>query len=66
GPLAALWPTAFRSDSDGTITIRGLEAGTHEITIDGEPRSRAIRVREASADHPLPMHVPIELEAVDY
>ncbi len=39
GPLASLWPTAVHTGPDGTLTLRGLEAGRHAILV-GEGKER--------------------------
>ncbi len=39
GPLTALWPANLRTDADGTLTLRGLEAGRHAILV-GEAKDR--------------------------
>jgi hypothetical protein len=33
GPLASLWPEGLRTGPDGTLELRGLEAGRHTIFI---------------------------------
>lgn len=59
GPLAGLWPSAFRTDPSGTVVIRGLEAGTHRLLIDGQPARQEIRVGKArrTEDAPAPARV---------
>jgi hypothetical protein len=47
GPLATLWPTDFHTDAAGQLTLRGLEAGSHSIRLDGDPTPRRFQVPEA-------------------
>ena len=54
GPLASLWPTSLRTDPDGTLTLRGLEAGRHTLLVgDGkEKERREVVVRPAITTDP--------------
>jgi len=52
GPLASLWPTAFRTDGGGKLILRGLEAGNHSLRIEGEPDRRRFQVPEVRGDGP--------------
>jgi len=52
GPLASLWPTAFRTDGNGKLTLRGLESGPQSLQIEGEPDHRPFQVPEARRDGP--------------
>jgi hypothetical protein len=47
GPLASLWPTSLRTGPDGTLTLRGLEAGRHTLFIGEEKARREIAVTMA-------------------
>ena len=47
GPLASLWPSSLRTDPDGTLTLRGLEAGRHTILIGDGKERREIEVPAA-------------------
>ena len=60
GPLAGLWPAAFRTDASGTVVFRGLEAGTHRLLIDGRPVRQELRVGipDRPAGPPVPVRVP--------
>jgi protocatechuate 3,4-dioxygenase beta subunit len=44
GPLAALWPASLRTGPDGTLTLRGLEAGRHTILVGEEKERREVVV----------------------
>ena len=59
GPLAGLWPAAFRTDASGTVVFRGLEEGTHRLLIDGRPVRQELRVGKAvrPAAPPVPVRV---------
>ena len=48
GPLAALWPTSLRTDPDGTLSLRGLEAGGHTLLIGEGKERREVVVRPAA------------------
>jgi protocatechuate 3,4-dioxygenase beta subunit len=50
GPLASLWPAGFRTDQAGKLTLRGLEAGTHLLQIEGESEQRPLHVPEIRDD----------------
>ncbi|MHB1562431.1 MAG: carboxypeptidase-like regulatory domain-containing protein, partial [Isosphaeraceae bacterium] len=45
GPLRAFWPEPLETAGDGTLVIRGLEAGTHRFQLDGEDASSSSRCR---------------------
>ena len=49
GPLAALWPTTFRTDAAGLLVLRGLAAGKHVVSVAGSPDKDAFQVRPAPA-----------------
>jgi hypothetical protein len=44
GPLRELWPDDLFTGADGTVILRGLEAGTHQLAIEGEIAPRAFQV----------------------
>ncbi len=48
GPLRSLWPAELRTDADGLVTLRGLEAGRHEILIGAQHQRHEVQVPEAS------------------
>ena len=50
GPLASLWPSAFRTDGSGKLTLRGLEAGFQSLRIEGELDPRPFQVPEVRGD----------------
>jgi hypothetical protein len=47
GPLASLWPVSLRAGPDGTLTVRGLEAGRHTILVGDGKERREIAVPAA-------------------
>ena len=47
GPLASLWPPSLRTDPDGTLTLRGLEAGRHTFVVGEDQQRREIVVPAA-------------------
>ena len=47
GPFATIWPATLRADPAGRLTLRGLEAGPHSLSIVGTTESAAFRVGEA-------------------
>ena len=44
GPLSSLWPAGLRTGPDGTLTLRGLEAGRHAILVGDEKERREVVV----------------------
>jgi hypothetical protein len=42
GPLDSLWPSGIRTGPDGTLTLRGLEAGRHAILVGEEKERREV------------------------
>jgi hypothetical protein len=44
GPLMALWPESFTTGADGTMTVRGLEVGAHQLLIEGEDAPRTFEI----------------------
>lgn len=48
GPFASLWPTTLRADDSGRLSLRGLEAGPHAVSISGTTESATFRVGEAT------------------
>lgn len=47
GPFASLWPATLRADASGRLTLRGLEAGPHSVSISGTREEATFRVGEA-------------------
>lgn len=47
GPFTDLWPEHLTSGADGTVHVRGLETGTHQVLIDGENAPRTFEVAGA-------------------
>jgi hypothetical protein len=47
GPFAALWPATLRADDSGRLTLRGLEAGSHSISIARATEAQTFLVGEA-------------------
>ncbi|SIO61110.1 Carboxypeptidase regulatory-like domain-containing protein [Singulisphaera sp. GP187] len=47
GPFASLWPATLRADASGRLTLRGLEAGPHSVSISGTTEAATFQVGEA-------------------
>jgi hypothetical protein len=47
GPFASIWPATLRADASGRLTLRGLEAGPHSVSISGTMETATFRVNEA-------------------
>jgi len=48
GPFATLWPATLRADVSGRLTFRGLEAGSHSVSIAGTMEAQTFQVGEAT------------------
>jgi hypothetical protein len=44
GPFTALWPEHITTGANGTIIVRGLEVGAHQLHIEGEDAPRTFEV----------------------
>jgi hypothetical protein len=58
GPLSGSWPEGLRTDLEGSIILRGLEAGTHQVAVEGEADPVSIDVPPiVPGQHPGPIAV---------
>jgi hypothetical protein len=57
GPLGSLWPSSLRTGPDGTLILRGLEAGRHTILVGEEKQRREVAIPAADGAEAEPVVV---------